>query len=568
MSFSSVYRVLSATLRALGGASLALCLVACGPEPTTPPSEDAFGRALDPLFEPWNRDDAPGVAVVILQDGKPLYRRGFGLASLEAETPITPDGTAFELNSVSKQMTAYAVHLLAHRGLLDLDADVRVHLPDLPDFGHEITARQLMFHTSGLREYLDLAPLHGLSSGRSPDELTQASVMSWLQDQQELNFEPGTENQYNNTGYSVLAQLVATVSGRSFRDFMRQEIFVPLGMLDTRVRSFGADGEQLATESYGQRQGPARILGRWQRVGAPWQTWGGGGVASTMDDLARWTEHLRLADANPEVVSALLERGTLNDGRPFDYASGIRWMERWGVSMFGHGGSGMAFRSWAIFVPDHDLTIVFSGNGYPGIVGLQPKLVEAVFEQLGIGEAPVPAPASDDLQSWVGHYADEILRGRLFLEDGELVYHSTANHVAVTPRVDDTFYIRDTRIHGERGPDGNVEALRFFVGAQEVRMARYQPKGVSPGEIQAYVGSYYSPELDLTVSVEESSEGLELNLPAGSFSFEPAHSGRFFVVEGRSAGLKFIYDKSAAVKGLRLNIGRSHNIRMERVDGD
>ena len=142
-----------------------LALVACSPSPTTPPSEDSLGASLDDLFRPWNRDDGPGVAVVLLRDGEVLYRRGFGLASLSEKTLVDPGETLFDLGSVSKQLTAYAVLLLERRGALDLDQDVRELVPWVPELGAPLTLRQLLWHTSGLREYLDLVDLHRKEPG-------------------------------------------------------------------------------------------------------------------------------------------------------------------------------------------------------------------------------------------------------------------------------------------------------------------------------------------------------------------------------------------------------------------
>ncbi|MEM8931775.1 MAG: serine hydrolase domain-containing protein [Acidobacteriota bacterium] len=547
-----------------------LCLTGCGAQPTTPASDDPLGRAIDALFEPWNRDDSPGAAVVVLQDGKPLYRKAFGLASLEDGTPITVDGTAFDIGSVSKQMTAYAAHLLASRGELDLDADIRTVLPDLPSFGRPLTTRQLMLHTSGLREYLDLATWYVAARDGASGPHGQATVIEWLGDQRELNFEPGTSTRYTNTGYVLLAEVVAAASGRSFHDFMRDEVFRPLGMHDTRVRGYGVDGERLATRSYGHayRGVEAWWRGPYVRAEVEWATWGDGGVAATMGDLARWTEHLRLGERHPEVVAAMVERGRLNDGRSFDYGSGIRWMERWGVPIFGHGGSGTAFRSWALWVPDHAVTVVFSGNSFPGVLGLMPKLVETVFEHLDIGEPPVEVPVAEDLDAWVGHFADDTLRGRLFFEDDLLTYHSSSNHIPVVVRTDDTFHIRDTEIRGVRGPDGRIDALRFFAGADEVVMRRYEPVEDSVDERRAIAGSYRSPELGLTLRVEATDDGLDLVLPIGRFSFEVADGERFYIVQGRPTSFAPVYDESGRILGLRLNLTRSRGVWLDRLDAD
>lgn len=544
---------------------LAILSTACqSPLPTTPASEDPLGRQLDTLFEPWNLDDSPGAAVVVAKDGEILYRRGFGLASLESGEPITPDGTLFDIQSVSKQMTAYAVHLLHQRGQLHLDDEVHRHLPRVPSFDAPITLRQLVHHSSGLREYLDLASLHH-AVGSGP--LTQDKILMWLEDQEDLNFEPGTSTSYSNTGYLVLAEVVAAVSGLPFHTFMEQEVFRPLGMTQTRVRSYGADGQRLQTQSYGRRSGwSARFRGRFQPVPNRLATWGGGGIASTADDLNRWLENLRTAHIEPEVVHAMVAPGSLQDGTTFDYGSGIRLLEERGLRVLAHGGAGEAFRSWAGFMPDVGLTVVILGNSYPGIGGLEKDMLNLLLDHYGIPEDPEPGPTSESLGKWVGHYADGVVRVRIEGGDGLKIYSATSPQGrSIHIQEDGRFRAGQTEIATLWGSNGRVSGLQFRSGADLFTLERFEPTPSTPNPGAEMAGTYRSPETGHTVELVATDGGLKAEVQGAEMHFVPVRPDRFYVEAGRPASFEVVRDTQGDVIGLRLHLMRSRNIRYERL---
>src|SRR5690349_8472502 len=186
-------------------------------------------QAIDALFAAEDTSTTPGCALGVVRDGGIVYARGYGLANLEYAIPITPR-TIFHVASISKQFTAFAAILLAQEGALSLDDDIRRYLPELPDFGATITPRQLAHHTSGLRDQWEL--LH-LAGWRWDDVMTTEDILDLARRQRELNFAPGSEYAYCNTGYTLLGQIVARVSGMPFRAFCEQRIFQPLGMRST-----------------------------------------------------------------------------------------------------------------------------------------------------------------------------------------------------------------------------------------------------------------------------------------------------------------------------------------------
>ena len=187
-------------------------------------------KKIDALFAEYDKDDSPGCALGIAKDGELIYQRDYGMADLEKGEAIDPAKSRFYTASVSKQFTAACVLLLAQQGKVLLDDDVRKYFPELPDYGHVIALRHLIHHTSGLRDYLDL---WSMADRSFEGPLSNADRMELLLKQEALNFEPGAEFAYCNSGYKLLAELVPRVSGLTLRQCAEWDIFKPLGMRDT-----------------------------------------------------------------------------------------------------------------------------------------------------------------------------------------------------------------------------------------------------------------------------------------------------------------------------------------------
>ncbi|MGB5781833.1 MAG: serine hydrolase, partial [Eudoraea sp.] len=184
---------------------------------------------VDELFTVWDNKETPGAAVAVVQNGAIVYKKGYGMSNLEYDIPIVPS-TIFHIASVSKQFTAFSILLLESEGKLKLDDDIRKYIPEVPDFGKTITLRHLASHTSGLRDQWNLLAMAGW---RLDDVITKEHVLKLISKQQELNFDPGEEYMYCNTGFTLLAEVVARVSGVSFATFTKERIFKPLKMNNT-----------------------------------------------------------------------------------------------------------------------------------------------------------------------------------------------------------------------------------------------------------------------------------------------------------------------------------------------
>ena len=320
---------------------------------TTP----AFGQpshySIDALFAPWDTPDTPGAALVITLGDSIYHARGYGVAQLEYGVPITPT-TVFLVASVSKQFTAYAVALLAVQGALRLDDPVRKFVPELHETTPPITIRQLVHHTSGLRDEFGLLALAGY---RMDDVITKDNILRLAYRQRKLNFDPGAEYLYSNTGYTLLAEITERVTDETFSDWTRKNIFVPLGMSESHFRDDHTSIVQNGAQGYLTSDvGYKAQLVNYASVGAS-------GLYTTALDLAKWLQNLKHGTIGGETVRSLVhERGVLSNGDTLSYAFGLRHGQFRGTPRVGHSGSHRGFRTWAGRFPAHDLGIIVLSN--------------------------------------------------------------------------------------------------------------------------------------------------------------------------------------------------------------
>ena len=315
---------------------------------------DETATRIERIFSAWDRPDAPGIALGIALDGVLVDRRGYGSANLDFELPLDTD-SVFYLASVSKQFVAACIALLHIDGRLSLDDDVRRHIPELPRYETTITVRQLVHHTSGLRDYvllMDLAGKH-LTDVHSDDDL-----LALVCRQRELDFRPGERHQYSNTGYLLLAEIVGRVSGTTLREFAEERIFSRLGMRDTRFHDDRTRIIRNRVTSYDRSGDGFRVsyIANWDKVGS-------GGLLSTVEDLALWDRNFATKEVGGEALLDLLHtRGVLSDGTVLDYAFGLVHGEYKGLKTVAHNGSFMGFRTTYLRFPANGLSVILLSN--------------------------------------------------------------------------------------------------------------------------------------------------------------------------------------------------------------
>ncbi len=314
----------------------------------------AWQARIDEVCAPWTRPGSPGCAVGVIRDGELVFARGYGLANLEHELPITPR-TVFDIGSTSKQFTAACIGLLEQDGLLSADDDVRKWVPELPDYGARITLRHLLHHTSGLRDYLELF----LFAGRkSEDWTTGAQALAMLARQRALNFQPGEEHLYSNSGYFLLSIVVERVSGKSLALFAKERIFEPLGMHDSHFHDDHTLVVARRATGYAPRAGD-----RFGIDMSDFEQTGDGGVMTTIEDLARWDGNFESHRVGGEALQSFLHaRGRLNDGTELTYAAGLAVDTFRGLARVSHGGSWAGYRAQLMRFPEQRFSVLCLAN--------------------------------------------------------------------------------------------------------------------------------------------------------------------------------------------------------------
>lgn len=441
--------------------------------------EDRGGR-VDEIFAEWNKPGTPGAAVAVIQGGKLVYEKGYGMANLEYDIPVTPL-TVYHVASVSKQFTAMALVLLEQDGKLSLEDDVHTYLPELPDYGHKITIRNLLQHTSGIRDQWQTLSLAGW---RMDDVITQKQILRMLFHQKELNFSPGTRHLYSNGGYTLAAEIVARVSAKPFRDFCEERIFRPLGMSRTH---FHQDHRRIVRDraySYEHSQdGYEASPLNYANAGAT-------SLFTTAPDLVKWLDNFREPKVGGRAaVARLQEQAVLADGKKIDYALGVSIGAYRGLKTVSHGGGDAGYRSYVVWFPELELGVaVVSGLGSfnPGGAANRVAAIFAGPKMTAETASPKPVRQGDgatgefdakDLGQYAGVYWSDELETQytIVVKAGKLVAdHPHHGEITLTPVgkdqcrggawfMQEVRFLRDQagRITGLTLGGGRVGAIRF-----------------------------------------------------------------------------------------------------------
>ena len=425
---------------------------------------------VDRVFARWDSTSAPGCAVGIDRAGSPRFTRAFGSAELEFEIPNKP-ATIFEAGSISKQFTAAATVLLALDGKLKLDDDVRKYVPELPTYERTITIRHLLNHTSGLRDWGEIAGLSGWPRGARSH--THDDVLDILKRQRALNYPPGDRYSYTNSGYNLLAIIVSRVSGQSFADFSRDRIFKPLGLTSTQWRDDYRRVVKGRAQAYSVRD-------RAWSLEMPFEfVHGNGGLLTTVGDLLTWTAMLdRPTPQWKPVADSLHVRGILTKGDTITYALGLVVGPYRGVPMVEHSGATGGYRTDLLRFPGRGLAIAVlcnAASANPVMYALQ--LADSLLGS-ALGPAPVAQnrprpdsaswrPTTDELSTYVGTYysPDAETTLEISVANGTLtLFRRSATRVTLRPTSKDNFAGFSNRVWFTRDASGRVNALHVGGG--------------------------------------------------------------------------------------------------------
>jgi CubicO group peptidase (beta-lactamase class C family) len=456
--------------RAAVCASVAAALVGQLDAQSSAPPAPRWATQADAVFAQWDRPGSPGCALGIYQDGRTVYTRGYGMADLEHDAPITPD-SVFYAGSVSKQFTAMAAAIAIGQGKLAADEDVRKYVPELPDYGRPITIRQLVHHTSGLR---DVNTLMGLAGRRDEDAFDNEAVLRILARQKALNFQPGDEHLYSNSGYAVLALAIERATGTPFAAYADANIFQPLGMTASH---FHTDLSRLVPGrawAYDRRADGTFALNSPQNERA-----GAGGLFTTVRELARWDENFYDGKVGgPGVIGMLETPGRLTSGTGLAYAWGLTVGSYRGLPIVEHSGSLGGYRAHIFRVRSMHTSVAILCNLSNVSTGAIVRRVTDVVLATRFAAAPPPPPSPSpgvafsrlsylyegvELAAFAGEYYSGELDStyRVSVDGGALKLRRGARRESLTlvGRGKDEFDLPGSVIRFRRGPDGAVTGL-------------------------------------------------------------------------------------------------------------
>ena len=476
-----------------GGGPVRVQLTRSEPVATTP--EGKVDQAAAQLYK-----DTPGAVVGVIKEGKLTFVKGYGAADLTHGMPFTAD-TPTNIGSSSKQFTGFALALLASRGKLSLDDDVRKHIPELKDFGKKITVRNLLTHTTGYREFINTLIIEGRQVLEG-DYIAPDEPIKVISRQPALQNEPGAEFNYNNTAFSLATTVIERVTGRPFAEWMRDEVFLPLGMSKTWVRA--NPGQIIPGRSIGYIAGDFGFREVRDLHGAM----GAGGIYTTPGDVAKWLGNLKTGKlGGPEVIKELTTPFTLNDGKSANYGYGVFIDTNRGMKRWQHGGNDIAHSSTFVYYPDLDAGYVVFSNyqGVPG--GIANVVADAFFGQhMTARETPTAGAGSGSgvdvpmatLRRYAGKYEMTTLGGMLLSVElqGNALRLQIAGQPALPlrPTSVTSFEVvgAPARIDFNTAADGAVAGITFHQSGEHPGKRVVE----KPVDLNGFVGRYFSEELE------------------------------------------------------------------------
>jgi CubicO group peptidase (beta-lactamase class C family) len=539
------------------------------PSPGTSGGPVSPDKQIDAIFKDWDSPNTPGASVAVIEHGKLVFAKGYGVANLEYNIPIKPE-TVFHVASVSKQFTAMAVVLLESDGKLALDDDVQKYLPELPNYGNKITIRNLLQHTSGIRDQWQTLALAGWSL---QDVITQDQALRLIFRQKELNFPPGTRNLYSNAGFTLLAEIVARVSGMPFPQFCAERIFTPLHMTHTH---FHQDLTQLVpgrAYSYANKgTGFAAAPLNYATVGAT-------SLFTTASDLALWLDNFR----DPKVggaagVARMQEEGVLSDGTKIKYGLGIALESYRGLKTISHGGGDAGYRSDVIWFPEQELGVAVVSN----LGSLNPDRTAKSVAEVYIGDKMAPQEAKQnraepkyvtmdalELEKFAGVYPipkiDQVLT--VVVKDGKL-WAAAGLQLELHPVAPGHFYCKEIQADIEFSPQehGGMHVKVTQPGA--VNEGERVPAAAVTADFLPYTGVYWSDELETqyTFFVRDGTLYAR-HAHHGEVALAPTTTDQFATGWWFAPNVKFIRDTAGNISGVTLGGGRIMAVAFTRKPG-
>ena len=532
-------------------------------------------QAIDSLFLDWNKPDVPGCAIGIIDNGKLIYSKGYGIADLEHDIPITPT-SVFYIGSVSKQFVTFSILLLEEQGKLNLDDKIQKYLPDFPEYDSTLTIRNFIHHTSGVRDYLTLMYLKGRNY---LDNTDVNEVYELIKTQKELNFKPGEKYLYSNSCYFMLAMIVEKAAGQSLKAFAHENIFEPLGMKNSLFYDDNTDlikNRVFSYEKKSNEEGFNNLISRFDLVGS-------GGVYSSIEDLYLWDQNFynnKLGKGGQSIIDKMHEEGLLNNGESSGYAFALNNGTYKGLKTVSHGGSLAGYRSQLMRFPDENFSVIVLANrGDANPTSKSFQIADILLKDKFVEEKPIKKELQQDdssnedtaevfeLNQLSGNY--EIQAGVIL----EITVKNDSLHVLQTwnqsnyniiNTTGNTFEIPDDNsiqfVFSEQ-KDDFAQILTVFQNGNKTTCKRKEKLDLSTLNIEDYNGRYYSEELDATYLLFLEDDKLKIQIANYDSQELTYYDVDSFTTDG---GLVRFKRSNGVITGFELDAGRVTNLKFEK----
>jgi len=494
-------------------------------------------KQVDVLFTPWDTTHTPGCSLAIIQDGSIIYKNGYGLANLEHRIPNKPE-SVFYIASTSKQFAAASVALLQEKGLMSVEDDVRKYVPEIPDYGKAIKIINLINHSSGLRDFLEL---HFLSGKLSDELVTDEDALDILSRQKELNFYPGERFLYSNSGYFLLSVIIKRTSGKTLRQFAQEEIFTPLGMKHTHFHDDHTEPVLNRSTGYSSKNGHFVIdVPNLETVGS-------GGIYSTVEDLYFWNEnfyHNQIGKADDAFLEELQSTRHFNNGEPMDYAYGLFVQDYKGQKMVGHSGGYGGYSAEFIRFPEKKFTVLcLSNNGSLSAPKLARQVADIFLDEFLEkksapekieGKATAVEISKAELEEKSGMYyspaSERVLQ--LQLEGGQLFMKLSDQNYLLEALSDQLFILKNAPIDADFRFEKSQQngPMKVYVDMKRTEpdvLEKMEVVAPTEQELGALAGQYFSEELNAAAKLWMEDGQLTLKLGRHKISLVPARRDMF-----------------------------------------
>ena len=514
-------------------------------------AERAFEKVAKAYVGP-----APGCAAAVSLNGEVVFEKAFGLANMEHNVPNSTQ-TIFESGSVAKQFTAAALVLLQQDGKLSIDDPVRKYIPELPDYGTKLTIRHLLNHTAGLRDWGTVLSLTGV--GRGDRVISQDLAFDVITHQRALDFTPGAEYSYSNSGYNLAAIIVERVSKQKFPAFVDERLFKPVGMKNSSWR-----------DDY-QRIVPGRAQAYSRQANGPWRltmpfmnVYGNGGMLTTVGDWMKWNAMLDSQSLGAALVQALETRGVLNDGRKITYALGLEVDSYKGLKDVSHGGATAGYQTFLARYPDNKVSVGVMCNGTsPSAGGMAAGITDEIFGPFPeTAKTEPPQVSEDELKKFAGVWRNEKTHfpARFVIENGV----SRWMGARLVPMGGGQFKAGDNKLVFTLDKDGKPSAAEVVDANGEVR--RFAPEvewKPTAADLAAFQGEWFSEEAGATYSVVVDGDKVFVKQrPATRLAMQPLYKDHFTVP---GYVVWFTRDKDGKVSGMHVGASRMRDMPFVRV---